>query len=313
MTGGSIAVPPRPALTHQEASATARDPGRKSIAPNTRRAYRGALAAIDGWLDGAPLDDVSLAAYVGHLFASGRSRSTALLVLSAVRFRAKVEGQPAPEGPETERAIAGFKRADEGRGRGQAAPMLADDLAAIVATAHRRRKTGRGWESPAAAARRATTDVAIAGLAFHGGLRRSEIASLRAGDVAPAAGEAGAVRVHVRRSKTNPTADRPDVRIVKNGPAAALRELAAGTPAGERIIPLTGQQVARRLEAAGRAAGVERRLTGHSGRVGLASELTARGASTADVMLAGGWRTARLVAHYSAGAAAERGAVMRFL
>lgn len=71
------------------------------------------------------------------------------------------------------------------------------------------------------------------------------------------------------------------------------------------------QQVARRLEAAGRAAGVERRLTGHSGRVGLASELTARGASTADVMLAGGWRTARMVAHYSAGAAAERGAVIQ--
>ena len=100
---------------------------------------------------------------------------------------------------------------------------------------------------------------------------------------------------------------------MKNGPAAALRELAARTAAGERIIPLTGQQVARRLEAAGRAAGVARRLTGHSGRVGLASELTARGASTADVMLAGGWRTARMVAHYSAGAAAERGAVMRFL
>ena len=61
------------------------------------------------------------------------------------------------------------------------------------------------------------------------------------------------------------------------------------------------------------AAGVEHRLTGHSGRVGLASELTARGASTADVMLAGGWKTSRMVAHYAAGATAERGAVARFL
>ena len=231
MTGdSSIAVPPRPALTHQEAAATARDLGRKSIAPNTRRAYRTALGSLDAWLDGTPLDDHSLATYIGQLFGADRSRSTALLALSAVRFRARLEGQPLPEGPETERAIAGFKRSDEGRGRGQAAPMLADDLAAIVATAHQRRKTGRGWESPAAAARRATTDIAIAGLAFHGGLRRSEIASLRAGDVEPAAAEAGAVRVHVRRSKTNPTADRPDVRIVKNGPAAALRELAARRP-----------------------------------------------------------------------------------
>ena len=55
-------------------------------------------------------------------------------------------------------------------------------------------------------------------------------------------------------------------------------------------------------------------LTAHSGRVGLAaSELTARGASTTEVMLAGNWKTARMVAHYSAGATAERGAVARYL
>ena len=61
------------------------------------------------------------------------------------------------------------------------------------------------------------------------------------------------------------------------------------------------------------AAGVERRTTAHSGRVGLASELTSRGASTPDVMLAGNWKTSRMVAHYSAGATAARGAVARYL
>lgn len=100
--------------------------------------------------------------------------------------------------------------------------MLADDLASIVATAHRPRKKGRGMESVETAARRGTVAVAIAGLAFHGGLRRSEIAALRGGD-------------------------------------AALRELIAGIGPDERIVPLTGQQVARRLEAAGRAAGLDRR------------------------------------------------------
>ena len=49
------------------------------------------------------------------------------------------------------------------------------------------------------------------------------------------------------------------------------------------------------------------------GRVGLASELTSCGASTTDVMLAGNWKTSRMVAHYSAGATAERGAVARYL
>ena len=69
----------------------------------------------------------------------------------------------------------------------------------------------------------------------------------------------------------------------------------------------TPQQLGRRFTAA--AAGLPGRLTAHSGRVGLASELTARGASTTDVMLAGAWKTARMVAHYSAGATAELGAV----
>ena len=64
---------------------------------------------------------------------------------------------------------------------------------------------------------------------------------------------------------------------------------------------------------AAQAAGIEGRITGHSGRVGLASELTARGASTTETMLAGGWQTARMVAHYSAGAAAELGAVAKYL
>ena len=36
---------------------------------------------------------------------------------------------------------------------------------------------------------------------------------------------------------------------------------------------------------------------------------TPHGASTTEVMLAGNWKTARMVAHYSAGATAERGAV----
>ena len=43
------------------------------------------------------------------------------------------------------------------------------------------------------------------------------------------------------------------------------------------------------------------------------SELTAAGASTTETMLAGGWKTARMVAHYSAGASAERGAVAKYL
>ena len=81
----------------------------------------------------------------------------------------------------------------------------------------------------------------------------------------------------------------------------------------DRVVGLSPLQIQRRFTAAARAAGIEARVTAHSGRVGLASELTARGASTTEVMLAGNWKTARMVAHYSAGATAERGAVAKYL
>ena len=149
-----------------------------------------------------------------------------------------------------------------------------------------------------------------------GGLRRSEVSALEWRDVADASDGDG-VLLTVRTSKTNQEGDTADVRYLKNGAAKAIRTRprrhrpdAAPT---DRVVGLGSLQIQRRFTAAARAAGIEARLTAHSGRVGLASELTARGASTTEVMLAGNWRTARMVAHYSAGATAERGAVAKYL
>ncbi len=145
------------------------------------------------------------------------------------------------------------------------------------------------------AAARGRLDAVIAGLLFMGGLRWADVAD---------AGDADGILVTVLRSKTNQVGETNDVRYLKNG--------AAPEPAG-RVVPLSPQMIGLRFSAAARAAGLERRVTAHSGRVGLASELTSRGASTTDVMLAGNWKTSRMVAHYSAGATAERGAVARYL
>ena len=117
------------------------------------------------------------------------------------------------------------------------------------------------------------------------------------------------MRVRVRTSKTDQTGERADVRYLKNGAARAVWALRGPAPADDALVlgGLNGESVGRRLTLAAQAAGIEGRITGHSGRVGLASELTARGASTTETMLAGGWQTARMVAHYSAGVAAEQG------
>ena len=295
-------------------AATARRLAAASLSPNTRRAYAGALHRLDAWLAGRALDDVTLALYLAGLHDSGRAAASAGIAVAAAAFRARLAGQPPPTGPRTARVLAGYRRTAAERGRGQAPPFGVSDLAAVLATCHRPRPRGRGLESDAVAAERGRLDAVIAGLLFMAGMRRSEVSALRWDDVTDAADGDG-ILVTVRRSKTNQEGETRDVRFVKGGVARAIRTLREATAPkpGDRVVPLSPQMVGLRFTAAAAAAGVERRMTAHSGRVGLASELTSRGASTTDVMLAGNWKTSRMVAHYSAGATAERGAVARYL
>ena len=261
--------------------------GRPASTPD--EAYAGALRRLDAWRGAAPVDDASLAVYLGAIFEAGRAPATAALAVAAVRFRATLAGQPAPAGEATARVLGGFRRTAADR--------------------------GRGVESHTTAHRRGRTDTVIAGLLFMGGLRCSEVSALEWRDVTDARDGDG-VLLTVRTSKTNQEGDTADVRYLKNGAANAIRTVRADRPDAaptDRVIGLSPLQIQRRFTAAAHAAGIEARVTAHSGRVGLASELTARGASTTKVMLAGNWKTARMVAHYSAGATAERGAVRKYL
>ena len=291
---------PDPAGPLAVATPTTRRLADASLSVNTRRAYAGALRRLDAWRGAAPVDDASLAVYLGELFEAGRAPATAALAVAAVRFRAKLAGQPAPAVAATARVLGGFRRTAADRGRGQAAPAA-------------RGRPGR--RIPHHGAPPGPTRRRDRGLLFMGGLRRAEVSALEWRDVSDARDGDG-VLLTVRTSKTNQEGDAADVRYLKNGAANAIRTLRADRPDAaptDRVVGLSPLQIQRRFTAAARAAGIAARVTAHSGRVGLASELTARGASTTEVMLAGNWKTARMVAHYSAGATAERGAVARYL
>ena len=161
----------------------------------------------------------------------------------------------------------------------------------------------------------ASLDTWLAGRPLTDATLADHVAALEWRDIEPAPNTPGAflIRVRVRRSKTDQEGAETDIRMVKGAAAQALDALrpANAAPAG-RVFGLNGQSIGRRFAAAARAAGIES-VTAHSGRVGHASELTARGASTTEVMLSGGWKTARMVAHYAAGGRAERGAVAKYL
>ena len=272
---------------------TARRLVEASVSENTRRAYAGALRRLDAWLDGRELYDVTLAAYLAELHDAGRAASSASMAVAAACFRAKLTGQPVPAGERTARVLAGYRRT--AGDRGQARPFGISDLAAVIATCCRPRRRGRGLESDEVALERGHLDAVIAGLLFMAGMRRSEVSALRWADVVDSTDGDG-ILVTVRRSKTNQEGEVNDVRFVKDGVARALRTLRAATSPepGDRVVPLSAQMIGLRFTTAAQAAGVESRVTTHSGRVGLASELTTRGASTTDVMLAGNWKTSRV-------------------
>ena len=140
-----------------------------------------------------------------------------------------------------------------------------------------------------------------------------EVAALRFTDVDLSAGED--VVVTRRHATTNAAGERPDVRRLVGGCAAAIRRLhAATTPEpADPVIGLSGDQINKRFAAACAAAGLEGRRTSHGGRVGLAVELTARGASTHAIQLAGGWKTPSMVVRYAATVATRDGGVSRYL
>ena len=121
--------------------------------------------------------------------------------------------------------------------------------------------------------------------------------------------------VTVRRSKSDPTGGRADVRRLVGSCAAAVRSLhAAVSPEpGNSVVGLSVDQINRRFAAACAAAGLEGRRTSHGGRVGLAVELTARGASTHAIQIAGGWKGPAMVVRYAASISTREGAVSKYL
>ena len=231
-------------------TATARRLVDASISANIRRGYAGALRRLDAWLDGRQLEDERLAAYLAELHDAGRAPSSAAMTVAAARFRAKLAGQPSPAGELTARVLAGNRRSAGERGRGQARPFSAADLAAVLATCHRQRRRGRGVESHEVVAARGRLDAMIAGLLFMAGMRRSEVSALRWSELVDAG---DGILVAVRRSKTNPEGETRDVRFVKDGVARALRTLRAATN------PQPGGRVVAALAADDRAAVCRRR------------------------------------------------------
>ena len=83
--------------------------------PARARQRRGVVARLEAWLDGQPLDDRTLAAYLDSLREAGRAQATAAIVVAAVRHAARDAGRSQPDGPLTRQTIESFRRSRRSR------------------------------------------------------------------------------------------------------------------------------------------------------------------------------------------------------
>ena len=281
-----------------------------SISKNTARSYESALARLDGRFRGAALTDHTFAEYLSELHQLGRAPSSIALVVSAVKFRAKLRGVPSPAGPITSRALAGIRRAGKDRGQGQVQGVgfAAADAAAAVA--------GNDGQDLAG-----LRDAALIAIASDGLLRLSEIAAVQADDLEQA--EDGSGRLTIRSSKT----DQEGVGHVLYLGASTVRRLtvwtnAAGITSGPVFVrvrkngrlgdkALSAVSIRQIIRARCQAAGAEGRVSGHSLRVGGAQSLAAGGASLVEMQQAGRWQSPNMPGHYARDQLAARGAVAR--
>ena len=126
--------------------------------------------------------------------------------------------------------------------------------------------------------------------------------------------EDGSGRITVIRSKTDAEAQGAVVAVTP----AAMDALSAIRPAGVggdvRVFGLSESQIARRVKATARAAGLAgwEFFSGHSGRVGMARRMAQNGAPTHEIERQGRWKHGGgMVGRYTRGESA--GSALRYL
>ncbi|WP_199041245.1 MULTISPECIES: tyrosine-type recombinase/integrase [unclassified Dyella] len=270
-----------------------------------------------------PADVDQLAAFINNALIRGRKLSTLKRYVYTVGLIHEAAGLASPaKDARWKRKWGAIRKTlvertgadgepDNGNLTRQAGELLTDDIAKILATL---------GEHP-----RDLRDAAMLALASDTLARESELVGVRVEHLHQNRAKRS-WSLWLPRSKSNQTGERKDYRHVSEETIARVRawQAAAGIETGLLFLPVGGRPK-RRVQAAvaeGReppivalgakeVARIFRRravqaglahawsISGHSTRVGTANDLINGGATIAQIMDAGGWRSAEMVAIYT--------------
>ena len=288
-----------------------------SHSKNTIKSYRWYLGKFHTWLEtqtSSCVDDDVVAYFLSEQYEAGYAPRHISLYAAAISWDAKQRGIPSPVGHTSHLTMRGIRRLGAKRGRGQSDAISFESFKRIMATATNPRPLQTRIETLHHAIERGMLDRVIVASLFLGGLRRSEVVALTWGDVDLSSEEH--VLLKVTTSKINQSGDALDIRFINNHGAYAFRDLRKFRHLEtdtDRVVPLNPNTVDNRFKACCAAVGLEGLYSSHSGRIGLASELSARGAPITEIARAGNWRSADMVIHYAKRASLKRGAVATYL
>ena len=287
------------------------------LADNTRRVYGTQWRSFTGWCDevglrALPAEPLTVARYLAARAGSGASIATIRLATSAISKAHELAGHESPgRDPGVRASLKGWGRR-LAKPQRQSGALTADVLAVIRLTAVQPRKRGRGIETPEQAAERGKFDLALVAVLSDAGLRRSEASSLTWSDVQR--WDDGSGRITVVRSKTDVEAQGATVAITPAAMGALDAIRPAGVGAEVKVFGLSESQIARRVKAIAKAAGLAdwEFFSGHSGRVGMARRMAQNGAPTHEIERQGRWKQGGgMVGRYTRGESA--GSALRYL
>ena len=284
---------------------------RASIAPNTLKAYRQALAGFQTYSSNQSLtfSDNALAAYITSLHGQGRAPSSISIVVAAVRWQLRNESKDY-DLPVTTRTLAGIRREGKDRGRGQV--------------------TGLDWQQTERICAFAESENTITGLRDSAMIRLMSDCLLRVSEVV-AVDVSDFVFSHkarqtliVRTSKTDQEGVETALYVTKETQdiieqyqkqagitlGALFRRIRRGDHIqSERLTDFSARRIIQKRAS---DAGVEGFIAGHSLRVGSAVALAQAGASVVEMQIAGRWKSSQMPAHYAKSELAERGAIAKY-